>query len=77
MGTRLELRSVDPSANPYLAIAAILSAGLDGLKNKIEPAAAVDRNIYTMTDEERAANGIVDLPSTLHNALKELRQTTY
>ena len=74
MGTRLELRSVDPSANPYLAIAAILSAGLDGLKNKIEPAAAVDRNIYTMTDEERAANGIVDLPSTLHNALKELRQ---
>ena len=68
----MELRSVDPSANPYLAVAAILSAGLDGLKNKIEAPKAIDRNIYAMDDDERKANGIVDLPSTLHNALKEL-----
>ena len=72
-GTRFELRSVDPSANPSMAIAAILEAGLDGLRNKIEPAASVDRNIYAMDEEERRENGIKDLPSTLHNALKELK----
>lgn len=72
-GTRFELRSVDPSANPYMAIAAILEAGLDGLRNRIEPAASVDRNIYAMDEEERRENGIKDLPSTLHNALKELK----
>ena len=72
-GTRFELRSVDPSANPYMAIAAILEAGLDGLRNKIEPAPSVDRNTYPMDQEERRENGIKDLPSTLHNALKELK----
>lgn len=73
-GTRFELRSVDPSANPYMAIAAILEAGLDGLRNHIEPSASVDRNIYAMNEEERRENGIKDLPSTLHNALKELKK---
>ncbi|WOY90132.1 type I glutamate--ammonia ligase [Ligilactobacillus murinus] len=73
LSTRVELRSVDPSANPYLAVAAVLAAGLDGLKNKIEPPKPVDRNIYVMGEEERKANGIEDLPSTLHNALKALR----
>lgn len=72
--TRLELRSVDPSANPYMAVAAVLAAGLDGLKNKVEPAQPVDRNIYSMTEDERKAAGIVDLPSTLHNALKAMRE---
>ncbi|MGX5377401.1 type I glutamate--ammonia ligase [Ligilactobacillus sp. LYQ135] len=74
LSTRLELRSVDPSANPYLAIAAILEAGLDGLRNKIEPPVSIDRNIYAMDDKEREENGIKDLPSTLHNALKELKR---
>ena len=55
-----------------MAVATILAAGLDGLKNKIEAPKAIDRNIYAMDDDERKANGIVDLPSTLHNALKEL-----
>lgn len=74
VSTRLELRSVDPTANPYLAIAAILEAGLDGLRNKIEAPKPVDRNIYVMTEEERLQNEIVDLPSTLHNALKALKE---
>ncbi|WP_281164852.1 type I glutamate--ammonia ligase [Liquorilactobacillus sicerae] len=74
LSTRLELRSVDPSANPYMAIAAILEAGLDGLRSKLEAPKPVDRNIYRMDDEERKANGIVDLPSTLHNAIKALQQ---
>ena len=72
MGTRLELRSADPSANPYLAIAAVLEAGLDGLRNNLPPIHNVDENIYTMTKAERAEKDIHDLPDTLHNALKSL-----
>ena len=72
VGTRLELRSVDPAANPYLAIAAVLNAGLDGIENKLTPAPEVSENIYKMTPAERKAKGIVDLPDTLHNALKSL-----
>lgn len=72
-GTRLELRSVDPTANPYLALAVLLESGLDGIENKIDAPAPVEANIYTMTAEEREAAGIVDLPSTLHNALKALQ----
>ncbi|MGY3777762.1 type I glutamate--ammonia ligase [Isobaculum melis] len=74
MSTRLELRSVDPTANPYLAMAVLLKAGLDGIINEKVPPAAVDRNIYSMTEDDRHANGISDLPSTLHNAIKELRK---
>ncbi|QEA32474.1 type I glutamate--ammonia ligase [Secundilactobacillus malefermentans] len=76
LSTRLELRSVDPTANPYLAIAAILEAGLDGLRNKIEPTESVDRNIYRMDEEEREENHITNLPDTLHNALKDLETDT-
>lgn len=72
LSTRLELRSVDPAANPYLAIATILEAGLDGLNNKIEPEDSVDRNIYRMDAEERSESHITNLPDTLHNALKDL-----
>lgn len=74
LSTRLELRSVDPTANPYLAMAVLLEAGLDGIKNNITPPAAVDRNIYVMTEEERREADITDLPSTLHNAIKALRE---
>ncbi|ALS37371.1 type I glutamate--ammonia ligase [Enterococcus rotai] len=74
LSTRLELRSVDPSANPYLTMAALLQAGLDGIRNEIEPPQAVDRNIYVMNEEERKEAQIHDLPSTLHNAIKELRK---
>ncbi|ANK67270.1 type I glutamate--ammonia ligase [Loigolactobacillus backii] len=73
LSTRLELRSVDPTANPYLVIAAMLEAGLDGVRQKAEPQPAVDRNIYRMNDDEREANHIIDLPSTLHTALKVLQ----
>ncbi|MFD1411989.1 type I glutamate--ammonia ligase [Lapidilactobacillus gannanensis] len=72
LATRLELRSVDPSANPYLAIASILGAGLAGLAAKATPVAPVNCNIYDLTPEQRRAAQIEDLPSTLHNALKAL-----
>lgn len=73
-GTRLELRSVDPTANPYLAIAAILASGLAGIKEQKNPVPPVNRNIYTMSEKARRDNHIFDLPSTLHNALKALKE---
>lgn len=72
--TRIELRSPDPTANPYLVIAGILMSGLDGLKQKEMPVHSVDRNIYSMSESERKANGITDLPSTLHNAVKAFKK---
>ncbi|MCQ6280077.1 type I glutamate--ammonia ligase [Bacillus sp. EB600] len=73
LSTRVEVRSVDPAANPYLALAVLLKAGLDGIKNKLTPPAPIDRNIYVMNKEERLAEGITDLPATLHLALEELK----
>ncbi|HWI64917.1 MAG TPA: type I glutamate--ammonia ligase [Symbiobacteriaceae bacterium] len=70
--TRIELRSPDPSCNPYLALAAILASGLDGIKSKTQPPAPVNRNIYTMAPEERVAEGIDMLPTSLRDALREL-----
>ena len=73
LSTRVEVRSVDPAANPYLAMAVLLAAGLDGIKNKLEAPAPVDRNIYVMTKEEREEVGIIDLPATLAAALENLK----
>ena len=74
LSTRVEVRSVDPAANPYLAMAVLLKAGLDGIKNKLTPPAPVDRNIYVMNKEERIEEGIADLPATLAQALDELKK---
>lgn len=71
--TRVELRSVDPTANPYLALAVMLVSGLDGIQKKQQPIEPVNRNIYHMTKEERLANGITDLPGSLTEALEALR----
>ncbi|WP_040205105.1 type I glutamate--ammonia ligase [Neobacillus jeddahensis] len=73
LSTRVEVRSVDPSANPYLAMAVLLKAGLDGIKNKLTPPAPVDRNIYVMSKDERLEEGIIDLPATLAQALDILQ----
>jgi len=70
MGTRLEVRSVDPSANPYLALATILAAGLDGIKNELIPPASVEDNIFEMTKAELENNNITALPASLEEALK-------
>ncbi len=71
-GTRAELRSPDPSCNPYLAFAVMLKAGIDGIKNQIDPGEPVSQNIYTMNKEEKESLGIESLPSTLNEALLEL-----
>ncbi len=72
MSTRIEVRNPDPTCNPYLAMAVMLTAGLDGIKNKIEPPAPVDRNIYKMEAVEREALGIASLPGNLLEAIYEL-----
>lgn len=74
LSTRVEVRSVDPAANPYLALSVLLAAGLDGIKNKLTPPAPVDRNIYVMSKEEREEVGIIDLPATLAAALDQLKK---
>lgn len=72
--TRIELRSPDPSANPYLVLAACLRAGLDGIRGKILPPAAVDKNIFEMTDQEKEQEGIDSLPGSLLEAVRELEK---
>ncbi|GGB92744.1 type I glutamate--ammonia ligase [Cellulomonas carbonis] len=67
---RIEFRVPDPSSNPYLAFAAMLMAGLDGIKNKIEPPEPVDKDLYELPPEEHAA--IEQLPASLEEALAAL-----
>lgn len=73
--TRLELRSPDPACNPYLAMAVTIKAGLDGIQHKLEPPLPVGRNISRMSDAERQDLGIDHLPSSLEEALRELRKS--
>lgn len=70
--TRVELRSPDPSCNPYLALAVTLAAGLDGIRRRIEPPPPVNKNIYEMSPAERARFGIASLPASLEEAVDEL-----
>lgn len=74
-GTRVELRCPDPSSNPYLVLAALLQAGLDGIKNNLEVPAETVSNIFAMTDEERKANGIDNLPNNLYEAVNFMRES--
>ncbi len=71
-GARVELRSPDPAANPYLLLALCLAAGLDGIKNKIEPPKAVNSNIFELSEKEMKKAKIESLPSSLHQAIKEM-----
>lgn len=74
LSTRVEVRSVDPSANPYLAMAVLLAAGLDGIKNKEMAPEPIDGNIYTMSETERSERGIANLPADLAKALDYLKE---
>ena len=69
---RLEFRAPDPSSNPYLVFPAVLSAGLDGVKKKIEPGDQVHEDIFKMTRSERKKKGIETLPANLGEALDEI-----
>ena len=75
--TRVELRSPDGAANPYLALAVCLAAGMEGIKNKILPPESVDENIYEMTDVVKNALGIEELPASLREAITEFQKDQF
>lgn len=76
-GTRVELRCPDPSANPYLALAVCLEAGLDGIRHKMMPPAAVAENVFEMRLSQKRELGIETLPADLGEALEEFEKDKY
>jgi glutamine synthetase len=75
--TRVELRNPDPACNPYLAFAAMLAAGLDGIEKGLELPPESSNNIYEMTEAEREAAGIDSLPEDLYQAIKEFERSSF
>ena len=76
-GTRLELRMPDPSANPYLALAIQLAAGLDGVRRKAEPPEPIDKNIWKLSVRERRRYRIQELPRDLGEAITLLKRSSF
>lgn len=74
MSTRVELRSVDPSANPYLALAVLLKAGLSGIQENKVVADPIGKNIYQMSSTELGEQDIERLPATLYEAVSHLKK---
>jgi glutamine synthetase len=72
---RAELRNPDPAANPYLAFAVMLAAGLEGIEKGYELPAGVEPNIYKMDAQERAAAGLTMLPNNLYEAITETQSS--
>ncbi|WOF16185.1 type I glutamate--ammonia ligase [Methanoplanus sp. FWC-SCC4] len=68
--TRIELRSPDPTCNPYLTFAAILAAGIEGIKKEMQPPAGAAKNIFAMSEDERTKSHIETLPCDLITANK-------
>ncbi len=73
-GTRIELRNPDPSANPYLALAVCLAAGLDGIKRNLTPPPQIDSNVFKMTESERESKGIENIPQNLAKAIRAMKR---
>lgn len=73
-GTRMELRSPDPSCNPYLALAVMLRAGLDGIERELAAPGPVRENIYEFDEDRRLEHGIETLPGNLDEALDALEE---
>jgi glutamine synthetase len=71
---RVEFRAPDPSANPYLALSAIVAAGMDGITKKIEPGDPVNENIYKLSESRKKSLGIKPLPSSLEEAVSSLKR---
>ncbi|MBQ2283298.1 MAG: type I glutamate--ammonia ligase [Agathobacter sp.] len=76
-GTRVELRNPDPAANPYLAFAVCLAAGLDGIENQIEPPQAISGNVFELEAKERERLGIELLPTSLKEAVEEFEKDEF
>ena len=76
-GTRVELRCPDPTANPYLAMAVCLRAGLDGIKRKLQVPPSVDTNIFELPHEEKKARHIHSLPANLREAVLAMQESDF
>ena len=76
-GQRIELRSPDPSSNPYLVLAVCLAAGLDGIRNQIEPPKSVDGNLYELSEQEKKDISLERLPENLSEAIQELEKNEF
>ena len=76
-GTRIELRSADAAANPYFMLALCLRAGLDGIRHKIMPPAAISGNVYDLSAEELKKTEIGLLPGDLMEAVRAMEQDTF
>ena len=74
VGTRSELRMPDPSCNPYLALSAMMAAGMDGIENRLTPPPTIQRNIYQMSVRDRRKHKIKELPGTLREAIIALEK---
>lgn len=72
--TRTEIRSVDTTANPYLAVAVILASGLDAIKNNTKLIEPINDNLFALTAEERNALGVMNLPDNLKEAIDLLKE---
>lgn len=76
-GTRVELRCPDPAANPYLTLAVCLAAGLDGIRNRVMPPAAVSENVFLMRLSQKHELGIESLPADLGEAIEAFENDSY
>lgn len=76
-GTRVELRNPDPSANPYLAIACCLMAGLDGIERNLKAPAPLDKNIYQLSKDDRKSIGVDKLPQDLNEAISYMKKSPF
>ena len=76
-GTRVELRCPDPTANPYLAMAVCLRAGLDGIKRQLPVPPSVDTNIFNLTAEEKKTRHIHSLPANLREATLAMSESDF
>ena len=73
--SRIEYRAIDSAANPYLAYALLLNAGLKGIENEYELPAETEDNVWDLTDSERSAMGIQPLPQSLDHAIRKLEES--
>ena len=73
--SRIEYRAIDSAANPYLAYALLLSAGLKGIENEYELPAETEDNVWALSDSERRAMGIQPLPQSLDHAIRKLEES--
>ena len=75
--TRIELRSPDPSANPYLALALCLEAGLEGIQKNMTPPPSIDKNIFKMSRRELTRSGVKKLPANLFEAISKVEKDRF